>query len=242
MKKTIVFLLSAAAVLCAAAEVDYRDFRLDKIAKKVENIVWNVSYSYNARDQKSPRVLLVGDSICRGYHGFVRDELGKKVNVTYWATSNCVTDPGYLQMLDMLLDREKFDLIIFNNGLHSLQTDRKAWSKAFGMALDYLAKRLPQTKVVVLNSTPKKDGDKKVDEINALTLQEAKKRSLPLADIHALCKDWNKKEWRDAYHFSVKARKLQAKFIADTVLKHIGRTADNIEQLSSETGPDGKLK
>ena len=241
MKKAA-FLLVMFAVALGAAEVDYRDYRPEKNAKQSENIVWNVFYSYNARDTKSPRALLIGDSVCRGYHSIVREELGSKVNLTYWATSNCVTDIYYLQMLDLLLDREKFDLIVFNNGLHSLSTNRKAWSSAYGKVLDYLAKRLPETKVVVLNSTPKKDGDKRVDEINELTKIEAEKRNLPVADIHSLCKNWDKKFWRDAYHFQAKARKLQAKFVAETVLKHITRTGNNIVQLGSETGPDGKVK
>ena len=241
MKKYLFFVCIAVFSL-GASEVDFRNYRLEKIGKREESITWHTYYSYNSRDKKSPRVLLVGDSVCRGYHEQVRNILAKNVNVTYWATSNCITDRLYLQMLELVLEREKFDLIIFNNGLHSLGTDRAAWKKAYSLAMDYLAKRVPETKVVVLNSTPKKDDDKRVNEINQLTAEVAKEKSLILADIYSLCSGWNKKEWRDAYHFNKKAKKLQAEFVSSVILKHIGRTANNLVQQSSETGPDGKLK
>ena len=108
--------------------------------------------------------------------------------------------------------------------------------------MDYLAKRVPDTKVIILNSTPKKDDDKRVNEINELTASVAKEKSLVVEDIYSLCAKWNKKEWRDNYHFNKRARKQQAEFVSNVILKHIGRTADNLVQLSSETGPDGKLK
>ena len=177
-----------------------------------------------------------------GQYRKVREILGKKVNITYWATSNCITDPFYLQMLEMILAREKFDIIIFNNGLHSLTSDKTAWRKAFSLAMDYLAKRVPATKVVVLNSTPKRDGDPRVKELNQLAESVAKENGLPVADIYSLCANWNKKEWSDRYHFNKKGKQQQAEFIADVILRYIGRTADDLVQQSSETGPDGKIK
>ena len=240
----IYFLLVCAALfsLAGAAEIDFRNYRLENSPLHRENIEWHSFYSYNAIDKKSPRALLVGDSICRGYQSNVRQILGKKVNITYWATSNCITDPFYLQMLEMILAREKFDIIIFNNGLHSLSSDKKAWRKAFSLAMDYLARRVPATKVVVLNSTPKRDGDPRVKELNQLAESVAKEKNLPVADIYSLCANWNKKEWSDRYHFNKKARQQQAEFIANVILKYIGRTADDLVQKSSETGPDGKIK
>ena len=240
----IYFLLVCAALfsLAGAAEIDFRNYRLENGSLHEENIMWHSFYSYNAIDKKSPRALLVGDSICRGYQSRVREILGKKVNITYWATSNCITDPFYLQMLEMILAHEKFDIIIFNNGLHSLTSDKTAWRKAFSLAMDYLARRVPATKVVVLNSTPKRDGDPRVKELNQLAESVAKEKNLPVADIYSLCANWNKKERSDRYHFNKKGKQQQAEFIADVILKYIGRTADDLVQKSSETGPDGKIK
>lgn len=241
MKNTLLLFVFL-PLLVAAGKVDYRKYSFEKQVKKSENIVWNVTYCYNARDISSPRVLLVGDSICNGYQKLVRSKLGEKVNMTFWATSYCITDPAYLRMFDVILDSGRFDLIIFNNGLHSLSTDRKAWKKAYSMALDYLAVKVPETRIVLLNSTPKKDDDKRVDEINKLTSEIAKERNLPLVDINSFCSKWSKKMWRDNYHFVGKGKAQQAQFITEAVLKYIGKTSKGIVQQSSETGPDGKLK
>ena len=86
-----------------------------------ENTEWSISYAYHLTDAKKslPRVLLVGDSICQGYQGKVRAKLEGKANVTYWASSYCVTSPGYLRLLAFYLDEAKYDVIHFNHGLHS---------------------------------------------------------------------------------------------------------------------------
>ena len=224
--------------------VDYRNYQVKEPVRKRENIVWNTTYSYNARDEKSPRVLLVGDSICNGYQGLVRKNLADKVNMTYWATSLCVTDPGFLRMFDVILSDSSFDLIVFNNGLHSLSTPKEQWYKSYTMVLQYLVKRIPDTKVVLLNSTPKADRDKRVDEINQLTAKAANEYKLQLADIHALCVNWDKKAWRDNYHFRNPEKKKQADFVADIVIKNIpaARISGKLIQQSTETGPDGKLR
>ena len=86
-----------------------------------ENTEWSISYAYHMTDAKKelPRVLMVGDSICKGYQSKVRSKLEGKANVTYWASSYCVTSPGYLRLLAFYLDEAEYDVIHFNNGLHS---------------------------------------------------------------------------------------------------------------------------
>ena len=90
-----------------------------------ENTEWSQSYAYHLVDGRKnlPRVLLVGDSIVNGYQGEARRLLeAKGVNVTYWISSYCVTSPHYLTFLGIYLDEAKYDVIHFNNGLHSLDT------------------------------------------------------------------------------------------------------------------------
>ena len=98
-----------------------------------ENTEWSQSYAYHLVDGRKnlPRVLLVGDSIVNGYQGEARRLLeAKGVNVTYWISSYCVTSPHYLTFLGIYLDEAKYDVIHFNNGLHSL--DRNAnWSDMY---------------------------------------------------------------------------------------------------------------
>ena len=85
---------------------DYRQFQPKGLQRTRENIEWTIAYSYNARDCENPRVLLIGDSICHQYHGEVRKNLADCVNISYWASSKCVTDPDYFRELDFVIDGE----------------------------------------------------------------------------------------------------------------------------------------
>ena len=95
-----------------------------------ENIEWSKAYAYGLTDESRdlPRVLLVGDSICNGYQERVRELLKGKMNVSYWISSYCVTSPHYQTFLGIYLDEAKYDVVHFNNGLHSLGTAVADWA------------------------------------------------------------------------------------------------------------------
>ena len=121
-----------------------------------ENTEWSISYAYHLTDAKKslPRVLLVGDSICQGYQGKVRSKLEGKANITYWASSYCVTSPGYLRLLAFYLDEAKYDVIHFNNGLHSCETPVADYERSYRAALQLIKKKQPKAKIVWASSTP----------------------------------------------------------------------------------------
>ena len=121
-----------------------------------ENTEWSISYAYHLTDAKKnlPRVLLVGDSICQGYQGKVAAKLDGKANVTYWASSYCVTSPGYMRLLAFYLDEASYDVIHFNNGLHSCETPVADYEKAYRNALRLIKDRQPGAKIVWASSTP----------------------------------------------------------------------------------------
>ena len=63
--------------------MNYLDYKLSSSSRKLEAIEWTETRHYNAPDQKNPRVLMVGDSICNGYQGGVRDRLKDCANISY---------------------------------------------------------------------------------------------------------------------------------------------------------------
>ena len=68
-----------------------------------------------------PRVLLIGDSITRGYYPEVEKRLAGKAYVAQLATSAFLSDPMLLKEVALILDSLKVDVIHFNNGLHGWQ-------------------------------------------------------------------------------------------------------------------------
>jgi len=212
---------------------------------------WMTSYWYNASDNKLPRVLLIGDSICNGYQPFVRDELAGTAYVSFFATSKCATDPTYLKALAFMLDEYDYKVIHFNNGLHSLNTDRGAWTAGLSAALNLIREKGKGAKVIWATSTPLKDPalTDKAKELNLIADGVMKSNSIPVDDLFSLMNPLDRNAfWVDTYHCNEKGRKMEAKQVADSIRQALGAkqasAADakaSLAAAASETGPNGKI-
>jgi lysophospholipase L1-like esterase len=102
-------------------------------------------------DPKLPRVLLIGDSVSRGYTQAVRRALAGKANV-HRAPANCGPTATGLQKIDVWLGDGKWDVIHFNFGIHDRATPVADYTKR----LEELIKRMEKTgaKLVWASTTP----------------------------------------------------------------------------------------
>lgn len=228
----------------------------EKSAAKAEHpreaTEWIVSYAYNANDTKLPRVLLIGDSICNGYSGDVCRELAGTAYVTFYATSKCVCDKSYLRELAFFLDEYDYAVIHFNNGLHSLSSDRAEWEKNLRAAIKLIKEKSKGAKIFWASSTPLKDPalTAKARELNAIAARVMAEEGVPTDDLFALMDPLDREaNWSDTFHFKPEAKKRQAQAIGVCVRKALGvaapaSTADAAAALKAAqtaTGPDGKL-
>ena len=194
-----------------------------------ENIEWSKAYAYGLTDETKdlPRVLLVGDSICNGYQEGVRERLKGKVNVSYWVSSYCATSAAYLPLLTIYLDEAKYDVIHFNNGLHSLATPTDAWAKDFKAALELIRRKQPAAKIVWCTSTPLADETKtaKSRELNAAGAKVvAELGGIATNDLFALCDPLDRAtNWSDVYHFRTEAKARQADQVATSVIAALSK-------------------
>lgn len=219
-------------------------------AKSREGTEWTMVYWYNANDSKLPRILLIGDSICNGYNTFVRDELAGTAYVSFYATSKCASDPSYLKELAYILGEYRYDVIHFNNGLHSLNTDRKEWEAGLRAALALIQEKAKDSKIIWASSTPLKDAalTEKAKELNEIAASVMRESGIPTDDLFALMDPMDRSLWTDTYHYNTDGRKMQGKKVADAVREALGgKKASEAEaraalkSAESDTGPDGKL-
>jgi pimeloyl-ACP methyl ester carboxylesterase/lysophospholipase L1-like esterase len=91
-------------------------------------------------DPSLPRVLLIGDSVSRGYTQAVRGALAGKANV-HRAPANCGPTALGMQKLDTWLGEGKWDLIHFNFGIH----DRSTPLADYTQRLEQIVARLEAT-------------------------------------------------------------------------------------------------
>ena len=204
--------------------VRWTDFAPAETSREREQIEWSVNYAYNAVGSDLPRALLIGDSICNAYQGRVRELLEGRVNVSFWASSKCVTDPDYFRELDLILSARHYDIVTFNNGLHSLSTDREEWVAAYEAAVSFLRAKLPDAKLSIVLCTPL--ADEKLTaicaELNETALRVAEQNGLPIVDLFAPMDALERAEyWTDTFHFRTEAVDMQAKAIASHCLAEL---------------------
>jgi lysophospholipase L1-like esterase len=154
----------------------------DKIAGKSN------AWDFVKDDPKLPRVLLIGDSVSRGYTQPTRKALAGKANV-HRAPANCGPTASGLKNLDVWLGEGKWDVIHFNFGIH----DRATAAADYVKRLEAIVVRLEQTgaKLIWTSTTPIPDNPAQkqtaasIVEKNALAAEVMKKHGIPTDDLFA---------------------------------------------------------
>ncbi len=120
-------------------------YQKDKLAGRV------TAWDYVKDEPGLPRVLLIGDSVSRGYTLAARKALAGKANV-HRAPENCGPTANGLKKLDVWLGDGKWDVIHFNFGIH----DRATKPADYEQRLAEIVTRLKATgaKVMWASTTP----------------------------------------------------------------------------------------
>lgn len=192
-----------------------------------ERIEWSDIWVVDADSDVETRVLLVGDSIVRGYYSGVEKALGDDVSCARYTTSKFLSHPDYLGELGLLVERFDFDVIHFNNGLHGWGYTEEQYRKGLEALVDFLRETAPDAKLVWAMSTPVRIGKdiEKVNEErtgrvkarNAIAAEIMEKHGIPVNDLFALVEDHTDFFSQDGTHFNEAGRAAQAKAVADTI-------------------------
>jgi len=120
-------------------------YQLEKLNNRIS------AWDYVKDDPKLPRVLLIGDSVSRGYTLPARVALERKANV-HRAPENCGPTSNGIKKMDVWLGGGKWDVIHFNFGIH----DRKTSAKDYEDRLELIVKQLKATgaKLIWASTTP----------------------------------------------------------------------------------------
>jgi lysophospholipase L1-like esterase len=154
----------------------------DKLAGKSN------AWDFVSDDPKLPRVLLIGDSVSRGYTQPTRAALAGVANV-HRAPANCGPTAAGLKNLEVWLGDGKWDVVHFNFGIH----DRATPPKDYAARLEQIAGRLQQTgaKVIWATTTPipddpaQKQTAASIVERNAVALEIMRRRGIAIDDLFA---------------------------------------------------------
>ena len=154
----------------------------DKVAGK------STAWDFVKDDPKLPRVLLIGDSVSRGYTQPTRAALAGVANV-HRAPANCGPTAAGVKNLEVWLGAGKWDVIHFNFGIH----DRGTPAADYVNRLEAIVGRLEKTgaKLVWASTTPipdnpaQKQTARSIVEKNALAAEVMRKHGIPTDDLFA---------------------------------------------------------
>ena len=154
----------------------------DKVAGK------STAWDFVKDDPKLPRVLLIGDSVSRGYTQPTRAALAGVANV-HRAPANCGPTAAGVKNLEVWLGSGKWDVIHFNFGIH----DRGTPAADYVNRLEAIVGRLEKTgaKLVWASTTPipdnpaQKQTARSIVEKNALAAEVMRKHGIPTDDLFA---------------------------------------------------------
>lgn len=156
-------------------------YQLEKLNNRIS------AWDYVKDDPKLPRVLLIGDSVSRGYTLPARVALERKANV-HRAPENCGPTANGIKKMEVWLGEGKWDVIHFNFGIH----DRKTSAKDYEDRLELIVKQLKATgaKLIWASTTPipqdTKDGPEATTSIiekNRIAADIMKKNMVHVNDL-----------------------------------------------------------
>lgn len=161
--------------------------------KKEKEAGRETAWDYVKDDPALPRVLIIGDSISRGYTLPVRHALKGKVNL-HRAPANCGKVSNGIKNLEVWLGdpKKKWDVVTFNFGIHDRNTPDSSYTKD----LKAIVARLQATgaKLIWVTTTPVPKGATEYVEGNSERINELAgtimtAREIPVVDLYSKVKE-----------------------------------------------------
>lgn len=201
-----------------------------------ERIEWADIWVTDADKNDLPRALLIGDSITRGYFSEVEKHLAGKAYCARLTTSKCVSDPSFVDEVQLLLKHYRFAVIHFNNGLHGWGYTEDQYGDGLAKTVDAIRKSSGDAKLIWATTTTVRVGSdlqklhERTDRVkvrNELAAEIMKARSIPTNDLFRLVE--NHPDWHsgDGTHFNAKGKEAQGTQVAESVAKVLPETGSS---------------
>jgi lysophospholipase L1-like esterase len=193
-----------------------------------EDIEWLDVWLPNSNDHDLPRVLLIGDSITRGYGQQVEANLKGKAYVGRMATSKSLGDPALLDEVALALKQQAVDVIHFNNGMHGEGYSEDEYAAALPGLLATLRRYAPNAKLIWASTTDVRqrnhleEADPKTERIiqrNRAAAGIVQKQGIPIDDLFSLVRGHPEYHAPDGVHFNEKGSEILAAQVSKSIEK-----------------------
>jgi GDSL-like lipase/acylhydrolase family protein len=195
-----------------------------------ERIEWADIWVTNADKDDLPRVLLIGDSITRGYFGAAEKQLAGSANCARLTTSKCVSDPFFSDEVRLLLKQYQFAVIHFNNGLHGWGYSEEQYRDGLLRLMATFQEHARGAKLIWATTTPMRtQGNlqqiakqtERAQARNLIAAEIMKELGIPTDDLYQLVEQHHDWHSGDGVHFNSKGKEAQGKQVSASVRKYL---------------------
>lgn len=183
----------------------------------------STAWDYVRDEPGLPRVLLIGDSVSRGYTQAVRKALAGRANV-HRAPENCGPAANGLKKIEVWLGGGKWDVIHFNFGIHDKSTPVGDYTNR----LEQLVARMEKTgaKIIWASTTPipddpaKKQSSASIVERNEAAAGVMRRHGVVVDDLFAfITPHLARAQNPNDVHFNAEGYDLLGGRVAEEILK-----------------------
>jgi len=203
--------------------------------QRLEAIEWCDLWQPNQTKSGLPRVLLIGDSITRGYYPVVQKQLEGKALVDRLSSSAFVSDPMLLAQVAMVLDNTPYDIVHFNNGMHGWQHSEEEYRAGFPAFVETIRKHAPSARLIWASTTPLKESvpvkpgeprpsDERIAARNTIALEIVKPQGIAVDDLYTpMVGHPELHPEKDKVHFNAQGTELLGRQVAGEIAKQMGK-------------------
>jgi len=187
-------------------------------------------FDYVKNNPALPNILIIGDSISISYTLTIRETLKNEANV-YRIPGNGGPSANGTMLIDTWLNMNKWDLIVFNFGLHDVRL--KYTDQQYMNNLSFILQKLEKTgaKIYWINTTPVPDNtpehtNKRVIQLNHQAAELMKSKQVDIIDLYSYVtlNDANAWQLPQNVHFKKSGSVELGKYIAGVLQDNFSRS------------------
>jgi lysophospholipase L1-like esterase len=188
-----------------------------------------------------PKVLIIGDSISKGYYPYVRSNLANLAETHRPEGNHGATWDG-LKHLREWLEGHNWDVIHFNFGLHDIH---RSTLEQYEANLTQIVEQLKQTKarLIFATSTPVLEGTPTFLKASSIPYNEVARRvmertgGIALDDLHSFASAHPVYQRPQDLHFTDQGYAALGNEVADSIIRALGETQAESTASSSRSTP-----
>ncbi len=199
-----------------------------------EDYEWSDFWKEHEPDATKPRVLIIGNSITRGYFPLVSKKLSEKVNCDRYSTSRSIEDPVLLEETRLAMGNYHHAVIHFNNGLHGWHLNKEQYRKGLERYVKFLKRHKSKKCVLIYSLTTPVSSEtpgQKLDPVRNKTVMERNevareimaKNGITVIDLYGLMEPELDKyvASKGNLHYKGEGYQMMADLISSEILKLI---------------------